>query len=195
MTILLDLPTRQTSPTAQKFIARSRIPARTDYLWQIQTGVVRTTTRLEEGTTVVLGIWGAGGVVGRPLTHAEPYQIECVTQVEAIALPIAEVSNFSEILLAQIDQSEKLTQIRSYKRIELVLTKFLGWLAEQFGKEVEQGRLLDLRMTHFDLAEAIGTTRVTITRILNQLEQQGIIECLPLRRIIVRESECWHYEI
>jgi CRP-like cAMP-binding protein len=195
MTSLLELPVRQNSTAAQKFTARSRIPARTDYLWQIQAGVVRTTTKLEEGSTVVLGIWGAGGVVGRPLTHAKPYQIECITRVEAIALPLTEVSDFSEILLAQIYQAETLTQIRSYKRIDLVLTKFLGWLAEQFGKEVEQGRLLDLRMTHFDLAEAIGTTRVTITRILSQLEQQGIIECLPLRRIVVRESECWHYEI
>ena len=195
MTILLDLPTRPDSAVAQKFVARSRIPARTDYLWQIQTGVVRTTTSLDDGTTVVLGIWGAGGFVGRPLTHAAPYQIECVTQVEAIALPIAQVPDLSEILLSHIHQAERLTQIRSYRRIDLVLTKFLGWLAEQFGKEVAQGRLLDLRMTHFDLAEAIGTTRVTITRILNQLEQQGVIECLPLRRIIVHESECWHYEI
>ena len=193
--MLLDLPTRPNGAVTQKFVARSRIPARTDYLWQIQAGVVRTTTSLDDGTTVVLGIWGAGGFVGRALTQAAPYQIECITQVEAIALPIADVPNLSEILLSHIHQAETLAQIRSYKRIDLVLTKFLGWLAEQFGKEAAQGRLLDLRMTHFDLAEAIGTTRVTITRILNQLEQQGVIECLPLRRIIVHESECWHYEI
>jgi len=41
----------------------------------------------------------------------------------------------------------------------------------------------------------LGATRVTVTRTLNQLEQQGLIERLPLQRIILREEEVWHYEI
>lgn len=49
------------------------------------------------------------------------------------------------------------------------------WLAQKFGREVEQGQLIDLRLTHTDIAEVIGGTRVTVTRLLSQFEQDGII--------------------
>jgi CRP-like cAMP-binding protein len=51
----------------------------------------------------------------------------------------------------------------------------LTWLARKFGHPVEQGQSLDLQLTHQDMAETIGTTRVTITRLLAQFEQSGII--------------------
>jgi hypothetical protein len=38
-------------------------------------------------------------------------------------------------------------------------------------------------------------TRVTITRLLNQLKAQGQIARLPLHRIVLKETELWHYEI
>ena len=57
------------------------------------------------------------------------------------------------------------------------------------------GRLIDLRLTHQDLAELLGTTRVTVTRSLIQLEQQGLIQRLSLQRIVLQSTDCWHYEI
>jgi CRP-like cAMP-binding protein len=41
----------------------------------------------------------------------------------------------------------------------------------------------------------LNSTRVTITRILTQLEEQGLISRLPLHRIVLKEEELWHYEI
>lgn len=179
----------------QPFAPRSFLAAKLGQLWRIETGFVRTMTWLEDGTSIVLGIWGAGDVIGKPLTRLEPYQIECITKVEATPVPLSEVSELTEVLLAHLQQSERLMQIRSYKRVDIMLLKFLSWLAERFGQDVESGRLINLRLTHLDIAEAIGSTRVTVTRILNQLERQGIIQCLPLKRIILHEEELWHYEI
>ncbi|GAB4232737.1 MAG: hypothetical protein Kow00121_60840 [Elainellaceae cyanobacterium] len=152
-------------------------------------------TWLEDGTNVVLGIWGNGNTVGKSFSSAEPYQIECISKVEATPVPLTYLGDCSKILFAHICQAEALMEIRSYKRVDLMLLKLLNWLAQRFGQEVEQGILIDLRFTHLDLAEAIGTTRVTVTRTLNQLQQNGIIECLPLKRIIVHEERFWHYEI
>ncbi len=76
-----------------------------------------------------------------------------------------------------------------------MLVKLLEWLATRFGRTVRQGNLIDLRLTHQDLAELVGTTRVTLTRILGQLEQQGLIERLSLHRIVLKEDEVWHYAI
>lgn len=48
---------------------------------------------------------------------------------------------------------------------------------------VEQGQLIDLRLTHQEIAEVIGTTRVTVTRLLKQFEREAIIT--SRRRLII----------
>lgn len=55
------------------------------------------------------------------------------------------------------------------------LTKLLIWLAQKFGSKVSQGILIELRLTHHELADMIGSTRVTVTRLLNQLDKEKII--------------------
>lgn len=85
--------------------------------------------------------------------------------------------------------------IRSHKRIDTMLLRLLSWLAKRFGRTVEHGQLIDLRLTHQDLSELLGSTRVTVTRTLSQLEQQKLIQRISLRRIVLSEDELWHYEI
>jgi len=178
-----------------RFSARAALTTQPDRLWQIESGFVRTLTWLEDGTNVALGIWGEGDVVGIPLSQADPFQIECITRVEAIALTFSKLQNPSKVLLTHLHQAEALMQIHSQKRIDVKLLKFLEWLDKRFGQDVETGRLINLRLTHQDIADTIGSTRVTVTRMLNQFEKQGLIQCLPLQRIIVHEQELWHYQI
>lgn len=57
------------------------------------------------------------------------------------------------------------------------LLRLLEWLSRHFGQTVPPGTLLNLRLTHQDIfAETIVTRRVTITRLINQLEQEGKIQ-------------------
>ena len=179
----------------QIFSARSVLPLPLDSLWQIEAGFVRSITWLEDGTTVLLGIWGPGDVIGEPFSNTEPYQLECITKIEATLLPTTSLNNASETLLGHISQFEALMQIRSYKRVDLMVLKFLSWLGKRFGQDVTAGRMINLRLTHQDIADSIGATRVTVTRTLSQLEQQGMIQRLSLQRIVLREEELWHYEI
>lgn len=195
MTISSRFISRPLAHSTQHFTARSLLPAKPDQIWQIKSGIVRSMTYLEDGTNVVLGIWGTGSTVGKSFSSRESYQIECVSKVEATFLPLSDLTNLSDTLLDHLHQAETLMEIRSYKRVDFMLLQLLGWLAQRFGQEVDQGILLDLRFTHLDLAEVIGATRVTVTRTLNQLQQNGMIECLPLKRIVVHENRFWHYEI
>jgi CRP-like cAMP-binding protein len=179
----------------QLFTRRSFLPEHENNLWKIQAGFVRTFTYLEDGTTVALGLWGPGDIVGKALSKLEPHQMECLTKVEATILPLEEWPQITEILLAHIQQAEELMVIRSYKKVDTMLIKLLAWLSKKFGSEVEKGRLIDMRLTHEDLAEMLGSTRVTITRILGQFEQEGLIDRLSLHRIVLREEDIWYYEI
>ncbi|AFZ35184.1 putative transcriptional regulator, Crp/Fnr family [Stanieria cyanosphaera PCC 7437] len=178
-----------------RFKRRVTFPNNTNNVWKIETGVVRTLTWLEDGSIVTLGLWGQGDIVGQSLSKIEPYTIECLTEVEAINFSWHNGEQLTSNLLNQIYQLEELAIIRSHKRIEIALIKFLGWLAKKFGRQIETGYLIDFQLTHQDMAEILGATRVTITRALKNLEEQRIIERLPLRQILLREEEVWYYEI
>ncbi len=179
-----------------KFPRRSLLPPSGDYLWQIETGVVRTLTLLEDGTTVTLGLWGVGDVVGRVLSKADPYQLECLTPVEVCQLPLDRWHLVNEVLIRHIQQYQEFLEILHCRSVDISLLRLLNWLAKKFGHQVKQGQLIDLHLTHQEISEILGTTRVTVTRILKDFEKQGIIERLS-RQLIVRndQQDFWHYEI
>ncbi|GCL47547.1 transcriptional regulator [Microcystis aeruginosa NIES-3787] len=156
---------------------------------------MKTSTWLEDGTLIVLGLWGPGSFVGKTLERVNPYQVECISPVEAVSFSAVESYQMAEILLSHLQQAQELSIIRSYKRTDVMVLKLLSWLGNQFGKQTGNGQLIDVRLTHQDIADLLGTTRVTITRALNHLEQQGAVERLPVHRLLLREEEIWHYEI
>jgi CRP-like cAMP-binding protein len=186
----------QSFPKFEKhFTVRSMVPCDNSRLFQITKGVVRTLTYLDDGSPLVLGVWGIGDVVGGLLSSINPYYIECFTAVEGIFFVPEDNASVSALMKPHLRQVEDLMIIRSHKTIDVKVIRLLSWLSHRFGGEGERGHLIDLRMTHQDLAELAGTTRVTVTRTLGQLENQGIIQRLPLGRIILREEDAWYYEI
>lgn len=154
--------------------------------WQIQSGLVRATTWMEDGSLTTLGFWGAGEIVGNACLGAENYRLECLTPV--LATPFLSESYLERAMLAHIQQLQELLIIRSCKRIEDKVLQLLTWLGRRFGSTEEVGITLDTFLTHQDLAEALCTTRVTITRSLKDLERQGTIRHLDNRRLFIDKS-------
>ncbi len=154
---------------------RDLIAPQEDVLWLIQRGAVRTLTWNESGTCITLGYWGPGDVVGHPLSRLKPYEIECLTNVEITILPSDMWYQALDVLLLHIQQSEELLSIVHRKPVSLRLWQFLVWLSQKFGRDVDQGRLIDLRVTQQEMAEVINTTRVSVTRLLQQFEEEGIL--------------------
>ncbi|MBE8966339.1 Crp/Fnr family transcriptional regulator [Nostocales cyanobacterium LEGE 12452] len=175
----------------QIFTRREVIPPQNDVLWRIEYGAVRTLTWSEDGTFITLGYWGLGDLIGYPLSKVKPYQIECLTCVEVSIVPPHLWHQDINALLSHIQQAEDLLSIVHRKPISLRLWQFLVWLSEKFGRDVDKGKLIDLNVTHQDIAEVLNTTRVTVTRLLQQLEEEGtvlrhkrrIILCLPNKLI------------
>jgi CRP-like cAMP-binding protein len=63
---------------------------------------------------------------------------------------------------------------------------FLSLLMEEYGQPQEKGYCLPYPLTHAQIASAIGSTRVTVTRLMGKLRQMGLIVieedgliCLP----------------
>ncbi|MCH9055784.1 Crp/Fnr family transcriptional regulator [Synechococcus sp. PCC 6716] len=157
------------------FKRRERLPLREkNTLWHIEAGAVRTYTLTEDGTLITLGFWGLGDTVGQPLACIQPYEIECLEDVKVGQLQFSECWELNQMLLSHLHQTQVLLRLRSgqiYQRLQ----QLLGWLADKFGDESERGQLIRLRLTHQDIADTLGTTRVTVTRLLSQFEREGRI--------------------
>ena len=61
----------------------------------------------------------------------------------------------------------------------------LGWLAEKYGEVGDRGCVLDLRLTHQAIAEMIGSSRVTVTRLLNVFEDEGKLQKLGQQKLLL----------
>lgn len=193
---IISNPYKQFQPL-REFPARALLPLGSGYLWQIQSGAARTMTWLEDGTVVTLGIWGPGDIVGQALSRITPYQIECLTRLEATMYPLdVDPQQLINLLFLYTQQSEEMAVVRGHRRVDAMLYHFFELLSKKFGHHVETGQLIDLRLTHQDIADSLGTTRVTITRLMKQFQEQGIIERRSISQFIFREEErFWHYEI
>jgi CRP-like cAMP-binding protein len=171
----------------KSFRHREPILSSPDCLWRIEAGYVRTLTWDAAGTITALGVWGVGDIVGYGLSKIEPYQIECLTpvQVRKVSLPL----DCFDTILSHMQQMEALLSISSTKQVSTRLIRVLEWLAQRFGKISQQGCVIDLPLTHQSLSELIGSTRVTVTRILNDLERAGRIKQLRQHRILLQDFE------
>ncbi len=161
------------------------LPKTLDSLWLIISGVVKTYTINEEGILITLGFWGVQDIVGKPLSNLEPYSIDCITDVRAVSVPKSEWGKLSTAILRHGQETQRLTYIVRSPRIYNRLWMLLKWLASRFGCVIKQGRLIDFKLTHQELADAIGATRITVTKILSQLEQDGLISRPNTKCIIV----------
>jgi CRP-like cAMP-binding protein len=158
------------------FPKRSPIGLLDNNLWQIQSGIVRTTKILDNEELLTLGFWGAGDIVGKPLLADPNCELECLS--ETIAAPLPGMNYRDLLLIDHVRQLQELLEIRSGRLIEEMVFDLLTWLGRRFGTSEDGGLMLGFPLTHQDLAETLSTTRVTITRCLRNLEQRGCIRRL-----------------
>jgi CRP-like cAMP-binding protein len=104
------------------------------------------------------------------------------------ALQFDQCSHLNQVLLSHLHQTQILLRLRS-GQIHQRLQQLLDWLADKFGHELEQGQLIQLRLTHQDIADTLGTTRVTVTRLLSQFEQQGRIRWIAQHLLLPRSLQ------
>ena len=168
----------------QLFGAGDKLPSGS--CWLILRGAVKTYSWTEEKKRITLGYWGVKDIVGQPLSNLHPYHMDCLTCVEAISIPVDNLSQFSEVIISHAQKVTTLMCIVQTKRVRERLILLLKWLADKFGRSVAEGILIDLRLTHQEIADTIGTNRVTVTRLINQFERDGLISRPQIHYLILK---------
>ncbi|WP_448564296.1 global nitrogen regulator NtcA [Trichothermofontia sp.] len=115
------------------------------------------------------------------------YHAVAFTPVELLSIPIEQMEkalqehpDLSMVLLrglsSRILQTEMMIETLAHRDMGSRLVSFLLILCRDFGVPgIEGGITIDLKLSHQAIAEAIGSTRVTVTRLLGDLRQEQMI--------------------
>lgn len=155
-------------------------------------GVVQLGTLYDSGDEALLGLACPSMPFGLPLSLIRPYQAVALTDVDLMRLRVVEVEQSPMLaqgifrhLTRRLQQTEAVLAMVGYRRVEERLRHLLMLLKQEVGQPDPNGTRLGVRLTHQQLANAIGTTRVTVTRLLSQLQEEGWLVIDSSRHIVL----------
>ena len=169
-----------------------KVPLLPDHIWIVVRGIVKLSCLNEQGDDVLLAIAGPNEPFGDPLTHLDLYEVTTLDHCDLLGLSIQEVTstphlniNLMEALMQRTRQSESLIALLGLRGVDNRVKRFLELLAENYGQPCDQGLALNLRLTHQEIASAVSTTRVTVTKVVGQLKESGWLQYDSKQRIVV----------
>ena len=180
----------------RSFAKDEKIPARPGLLYLVQRGAVRLVGSAQVNATSMsartvnvtpeeafLGFVGAGQPF--EIVAQSPFTLQSyahVDQTSVLWMYWHDLDNWPhfrrEVLDAFRYQHQRkllwLSTLGQRRTIDRLLG-FLTLLIEEFGEPSESGYCLPFPLTHAQIGSAIGSTRVTVTRLMGKLRQKGMI--------------------
>ncbi len=176
-------------------------------LYYIGTGLVKLSMFSNEGKEKTLFILPRGQFFGEvALGDSHEYAVNAETLTETVTYAIG-YKEMRELMIETPDLALELLKMMSEKmRLitqqvkDIVFYDITGRLAsqiytfyEQFGKQTEGGILIDLILTHQEIANLLGASRVTVTKTLKQFQEEGLIEIVNRKIVIIDLSQLMSY--
>ena len=120
---------------------------------------------------------GAGQTVfAHALTDARVAVMRKAVLVEVLKRdPELAVKLFSS-LFERLEQSEEVIDRLLDREVSARLGKLLQNLGDRFGETDGLATVLDIRLTHQDLANMIASTREAVSKVMSDLQRDGLIE-------------------
>ncbi|MBW4699774.1 MAG: Crp/Fnr family transcriptional regulator [Aphanocapsa lilacina HA4352-LM1] len=170
------------------------IPCSANHIYLCISGVVLIATSHATGEEGLLGLVTPSLPFGLPLSEVSPYRATALTAVSVYRLHIAELRQCPRIaqqvlpyLIESLKRNEEFLIVSNRRSIAERFEAFLALLCRRVGRRTEEGVLLDIRLTHQQIANAINATRVSVTRLLTRYREEGIV-VERQQKWIVREA-------
>jgi CRP-like cAMP-binding protein len=171
-----------------------------NYMYLILSGRVKAVLNTSDGKEIIRAIHKKGDSFGELSMIDSKSSSAAVIAMESTTAAIISKTNFFSILYSQKKVLDNLLlmfcdRLRSaLDRLELVnksayqrIIALLLQLSNEYGKQATEGYLLNIKLTHQNLADMSGLTRETVTRVLNRLEKDGKI-CIKKDKTICLNS-------
>lgn len=193
--------------TKEKLFARGSIiflenePGHTFFI--IKSGLIKIARAAPDGRLKTLNILGPMDYFGEMAVLDEPFRSATAEALIDTEVYVIYKKDFESLIeknphiamdvihtliqrLRHADQQiEDLTFTGSKERVVKTLVK----LSEQFGKKTEERIHIPLHLTHQEIAELAGLSRETTTRLLNEMEREGLLGFEKHRVIILNDSK------
>src|ERR671911_2299142 len=128
---------------------------------------------------------GSGQTVfAHALTDARVAVVRKSVLVEVVKRDPELVMKLFSSLLERLKQSEEVVDSLLDREVSARLTKLLQNLAERFGETNGSATVLDMRLTHQDLANMIASTREAVSKAMGEFQREGLIE-VRNRKIVI----------
>ena len=173
----------------------SLIPLLKNSVWFVVRGMVKLGAVSVHGDELVLGLVGPNEPFGAAFTNVEAYDAVALTDCDLLCCNLAEVEQSPQLALAlakamtaRYRQAESMLALLGLRRVEERVRGFVELLARDFGEPCDDGLRLNLRLTHQEIASALSTTRVTVTRVLGQLRDEGWLQIDSSRHLVMTRT-------
>ena len=172
--------------------AGSRVPLLKKSVWLVVRGMVKLSAISVQGDELLLGLAGPNEPFGDPLSNVEVYEATTLCESYLLCLTCDEIAASPHLAMALLQgmgvryrQSEAMLGLLGLRRIEDRVRGFLELFANDYGQPCYQGLRLNIKLTHQELASALSTTRVTVTRVLGSLKDEGWLQFDGQRRLVI----------
>ena len=177
-------PQRQPSTLNQRLYFHAKgdeIPLFPEGVWQVTQGLVQLSANYEDGEQVLFGWAATGAWFGTQGSDTLDYQAIALSPVYLRWWRLDEIEQslrLSQILLPELikrmRQAELLLIINGRRHTIERLKGLLSLLKEELGESLPNCQTrIGYKFTHQQLASAIGTTRVTVSRMMAQFQAKG----------------------
>ena len=170
-------------------------------IYFIEKGRVRVTRLSPEGKTVILALLGPGDMIGEAAwelgehdSYAETLEESRIFQIsrEAFLNYIRENPEFGlrllEVLGGRLKQAHARIEDLAFRQVPSRVARLLLTLAESHGRVTPSGIRVEFPLTHQEIADMVGSSRVTVTQILNKFRSSHWIE-IESKRVTIHNMD------
>jgi CRP/FNR family transcriptional regulator len=211
---LFERASDETVSFCEHFFVQKMVPAKTQIFDQgddarivylIKRGKVKIARLTEDGKEVLIAVLGPGDIFGEEVIFnskellrttiarcLEPTLL-CMARAEDVYAMLARHPvlsfNIAKYLSEQRDDALAIIEEVAYLKVPDRLLRLLERLAQEYGEPTEEGTLLNIQLTHAEMAALIGSTRETVSLQLSNLAKDGQIRMAGKSIVLTQPHE------
>lgn len=171
-----------------------------EFMYIILDGEVKVVRYTGEGKEIIVSIHSGGEFFGElSLLDGKTTPATVTASKESLTAIISKqdfytllyshrkvMENLLKILCSRFRNAIQKIEILNFNNASQRMKMLFLMLAESHGEQVPEGTLLSIKLLHQDIADMVGLTRETVTRVLDRWKRNGEIEVLGNKTICLK---------
>ena len=164
-------------------------------VWIVYRGIVQLGTYYCDGNEALLGLAYPEMPFGLPLTQVDPYIVTALSDVVLMRLSQIELAQSPALaqgisiqMNRRLQQTEALLAVVLQHHVRKRLQGLLLLLTKEIGEKTPNGIRIGVRLTHQQIANLAGSTRVTVTRALGAFRKEGWLSIDRTHHYVIHDS-------